>query len=65
MGRECRRKLGYGYKLMIDIFLTIFLVPFIAFKYAFALAIWYYGIAFLINSEKWENMAQNLKDLWR
>ena len=50
---------------MIDIFLTIFLVPFIAFKYAFALDIWYYGIAFLINSEKWENMAQNLKDLWR
>jgi hypothetical protein len=50
---------------VVDIFLTIFLVPFIAFKFAFAFAVWYYGIAWLISSEKWEEMARSLKDLWR
>ena len=50
---------------MVDTFLTIFLVPFIVFKYVFSMAFWYYGIAYLISSEKWENMSKNLKDLWR
>ena len=50
---------------MVDTFLTIFLVPFIVFKYAFSIAFWYYGIAYLLSSEKWENMSRNVKDLWR
>ena len=50
---------------MVDTFLTIFLIPFIVFKYAFSIAFWYYGIAYLLSSEKWENMSRNLKDLWR
>ena len=65
MGRKCRRELGYGDKRMMDIFLTIFLMPFIVFKYAFSIAFWYYGIAYLLNSKKWHDMSRTLKDLWR
>ena len=50
---------------MVETFMTIFLVPFTVFKYAFSIAVWYFGIAFLINSDTWYNMADNFKDLWR
>ena len=49
----------------METFITIFLIPYTVFKYAFCIAIWYYGIGFLLNSERWEDMARNLKDLWR
>ena len=65
MGRKCRRELGIKDKFMIDVFLTIFLIPFIVFKYAFSIAFWYYGIAYIISSKKWDDMSRTLKDLWR
>lgn len=40
-------------------------MPFIVFKYAFSIAFWYYGIAYLLNSKKWHDMSRTLKDLWR
>jgi len=58
MGRKCRRELGNEDKFMID----LFLLPFYVFKWVFPLAVWYYGIVFLTNSEMYENASEKLKD---
>jgi len=60
MGRRCRRKLGIGGELMIELFLT----PFYVFKWVFSLAFWYYGIYFIMNTETYENASDKLKDRW-
>jgi|21_taG_2_1085346.scaffolds.fasta_scaffold01282_11 hypothetical protein len=50
---------------MIDVFMTIFLIPFFAFKYTFPIVCWFYAINFLITSDTWFEMSRKIKDKWQ
>jgi len=48
----------------MEFFITIFLMPWFVFKYVFSFAFWFYGTYILINTEWWEEMAEDLKSKW-
>jgi hypothetical protein len=50
---------------MMDVFMTILLIPFFAFKYAFSLAFWFYAINLLVTSDTWFDMSRKIKDKWQ
>jgi hypothetical protein len=50
---------------MIDTFMTILLVPFVAFKYTFSIVFWFYSVQLLVTSDFWFDMSRKLKDKWQ
>jgi hypothetical protein len=50
---------------MMDTFMTILLIPFVAFKYSFAIICWYYAINILVTSDFWFDMSRKIKDKWQ